>query len=456
MSNEFEQPVEPMSRAEEILREENVQRPMSRVEDLLQQLVASGSNVTVTPTLNTGVPLAYVTINGVEETIYAPEDVVGSIVTVSPTYDTGTLVATITVNDVPYYIYVPENDKTVIIEARRQKGDTKKINFINGEKQSDIIALINDGKFIIFKVWSSNGLDFSYFYSMQFKYAFECYAQTSANQRIICERFMLTINSSSNTFVNSTEYIYSTVPNNFSSAGKTLISSIDGGVNKWVVGDFPTELPSVTSSDEGKVLTVDSNGAWGADNPSGGLPEVTSSDNDKILSVVNGVWDKATLPLKTIIFCYIGNGRNSIILNDLNGNQITQKDVLNAHGTNPDAAIFLINKSGGDVFWAYFMSNYRLSFCTSVFMSDGKYVIKCLNVDDINSSLVQNVSTNTVIPMSSSSDNGKSVVVNSSGNYVLQTILPSVTSSDEGKVLTVNSSGQWVASNIPDGTNTSY
>lgn len=271
MSNEFEQPVEPMSRAEEILREENVQRPMSRVEDLLQQLVASGSNVTVTPTLNTGVPLAYVTINGVEETIYAPEDVVGSIVTVSPTYDTGTLVATITVNDVPYYIYVPENDKTVIIEARRGS-KANKLTFINGEKQSDIIALIDDGKFIIFKVWSSNGLQYSYFYSMQYEYAFECYAQTSALQRIICERFILTINSS-NTFVNSTEYIYSTVPNNFSSAGKTLISSIAGGVNKWVVGDFPTELPSVTSSDEGKVLTVNSSGQWVASN----IPDGTNT-----------------------------------------------------------------------------------------------------------------------------------------------------------------------------------
>lgn len=48
-------------------------------------------------------------------------------------------------------------------------------------------------------------------------------------------------------------------------------------------------LPSVTSSDNNKVMTV-VNGTWTAQAPASGLPSVSTADNDKVLKVVNGNW----------------------------------------------------------------------------------------------------------------------------------------------------------------------
>lgn len=58
----------------------------------------------------------------------------------------------------------------------------------------------------------------------------------------------------------------------------------------------PNQLPSVTSSDNNKVLTV-INGAWAKSDASSGLPSVTSSDSGKFLRVdSNGDWEVEALP----------------------------------------------------------------------------------------------------------------------------------------------------------------
>jgi len=49
------------------------------------------------------------------------------------------------------------------------------------------------------------------------------------------------------------------------------------------------ELPSVTSSDNGDVLTV-VNGAWNKADAPTELPTVTADDNGKVLKVVDGAW----------------------------------------------------------------------------------------------------------------------------------------------------------------------
>lgn len=57
-----------------------------------------------------------------------------------------------------------------------------------------------------------------------------------------------------------------------------------------------TELPSVTSADNGKVLKV-SGGAWTAGAETVELPAVTSADAGKVLTVdSNGHWVAAALP----------------------------------------------------------------------------------------------------------------------------------------------------------------
>lgn len=57
-------------------------------------------------------------------------------------------------------------------------------------------------------------------------------------------------------------------------------------------GGGGSELPAVTSDDNGDVLTVVS-GAWAKADPPSSLPTVTSDDNGDVLTVVEGAWAKA-------------------------------------------------------------------------------------------------------------------------------------------------------------------
>ena len=76
--------------------------------------------------------------------------------------------------------------------------------------------------------------------------------------------------------------------------GKVLTVDNEG---KWAAEDVPNELPVVQTTDEGKVLTVDSNGEWDAETPVKELPTVTSADEGKVLTVDNtGTWGADDVP----------------------------------------------------------------------------------------------------------------------------------------------------------------
>ena len=65
-------------------------------------------------------------------------------------------------------------------------------------------------------------------------------------------------------------------------------NSILGSGNLVVSG-----LPSVTTTDNGKVLKV-VNGGWEPSTGGSGLPSVTTTDNGKVLKVVDGGWEPST------------------------------------------------------------------------------------------------------------------------------------------------------------------
>lgn len=74
-------------------------------------------------------------------------------------------------------------------------------------------------------------------------------------------------------------------------AGVTLIPDMINAIA--TVAASTIELPAVTTSDNGDVLTVVS-GKWAKADVPTELPAVTATDNGSVLKVVDGVWAVGT------------------------------------------------------------------------------------------------------------------------------------------------------------------
>lgn len=172
-------------------------------------------------------------------------------------------------------------------------------------------------------------------------------------------------------------------------------------------------LPTVDSTDNGKILKV-SSGAWTAGDAPSGLPSVSSIDNGKVLGVSNGDWTTITPSDST------WNGVTLNTQGELGGNNNTYYAIVRTSLATTTAYNFLLTKTPT----AYAGARY----------DGGPYLYSTTPSSGDDSTKV----ATTAFVQTAISGLGSS---GGSG-------LPSVSSTDNGKILSV-SDGEWAAITSP-------
>ena len=185
------------------------------------------------------------------------------------------------------------------------------------------------------------------------------------------------------------------------------------------------------------------------------LPSVTSVDNGKFLGVSSGAWTKINSPLPSATS---SNANNILNINSIGNYELIKPYIVNFNvGISNGVCSFYDGKRPSDVY-AIMYGNGVHGICSLTIYS---------GVENVKFLSCKFNSSNNLVAYTFYEDSGdlyyeefvwslQSSADSSSHTKRKIKELPTVTSTDEGKVLTVDSSGNWVTQDLPDGTNISY
>ena len=101
------------------------------------------------------------------------------------------------------------------------------------------------------------------------------------------------------TIVDALKALVTAIGGSYSADDDTVSEILAKVTTAFESGEFVTDLPTVSSADNGKLFGV-TGGKWDKVNAPVELPAVTGDDNGKALLVGSGAWGKYDLPKETV------------------------------------------------------------------------------------------------------------------------------------------------------------